>query len=202
MTLTLASLHVYPVKGLKGIDLREATATERGLEHDRRWMVVDSQGEFLTQREHPKMATIWTGMVEGALELSAPEMPPVDVPLESDAAPSMRVRVWNSVVDAAPVSGFADAWLSEYLGMPCRLVYMPAESRRESNARYGGTGNLVGFADGYAYLVTNSGSLAELNKLLAIRGQAAVLVNLVPRNLDVPDADGFSNDGLLDPPQV
>src|SRR5688500_6218717 len=107
MALTLASLHVYPVKGLKGIDLEASLATPRGLEHDRRWMVVDAENQFISQREHPKMATIWTEFVDGTLELSAPEMPPVDVPLAPDTAPSLRVRVWKSEVDAAPVSSFA-----------------------------------------------------------------------------------------------
>ena len=73
MTATISSLHVYPVKGLKGIDLAEARATERGLEHDRRWMVIDPQGEFLTQRSRPRMATVWTDLLPGALELSAPD---------------------------------------------------------------------------------------------------------------------------------
>jgi uncharacterized protein len=193
--LTLASLHVYPVKGLKGIDLEAATATERGLEHDRRWMVVDAEGVFLTQRDHPRMATIWTEFVDGTLELSAPDMPPVDVPLEPDAAASMRVRVWNSVVDAAPVSGFADAWLSEYLGMQCRLVYMPDESRRESNAKYGGPGRLVGFADGYAFLVTSDGSLADLNARLKAGGHASVPMNRFRPNLVVAGTQPFAEDG-------
>src|SRR5262245_1714700 len=69
MALTLSALHVYPVKGLKGIDLGEARCTERGLEFDRRWMVVDADGEFLSQREMPKMATVWTDFADGALTL-------------------------------------------------------------------------------------------------------------------------------------
>src|SRR5262245_22354867 len=125
MALTLAALHIYPVKGLKGIDLDSARCTERGLEHDRRWMVVDGEGEFLSQREIPRMATIWTDIADGALTLSAPDMSAVDVPLDPRPSAPMRVRVWNSVCDAAPVSSYADAWLSEYLGFACRLVYMP-----------------------------------------------------------------------------
>src|SRR5688572_19135573 len=98
MPATIASLHVYPVKGLKGIDLREASATERGLAHDRRWMVVDPAGEFFTQRSHPKLATIWTDLLDGALELSAPDAGSVTVPIAPPPAPSMRVRVWSHVV--------------------------------------------------------------------------------------------------------
>ena len=113
--ITLASLHVYPVKGLKGIDLAEARCTERGLEHDRRWMVVDAQGVFLTQREHPKMATVWTDIAQGALELSAPDVGSVEVPLVADGAP-LRVKVWSSVCDAIGVMyRTADGKVQEFL---------------------------------------------------------------------------------------
>ena len=78
MALTLSALHVYPVKGLKGIDLEDARCTERGLENDRRWMVVDAEGEFLSQRSYPKMATVWTDLADGALTLSAPDVASVD----------------------------------------------------------------------------------------------------------------------------
>src|SRR5579859_4301743 len=74
MPLAVSALHIYPVKGLKGVDLDEARLTERGLEHDRRWMVVDAAGEFLSQRVLPRMATVWTAIEDGALELSAPDM--------------------------------------------------------------------------------------------------------------------------------
>ena len=81
MPLTLSALNVYPVKGLKGIALTQARCTERGLEHDRRWMVVDPDDNFLSQRELPKMATIWTEIGKGNLTLSAPDMDPLDIPL-------------------------------------------------------------------------------------------------------------------------
>ncbi len=104
MNATVKSLHIYPVKGLKGIDLAEARATDRGFEHDRRWMVVDGEGEFFTQRTHPRMATVWTDLLAGALELSAPDAGSIQVPLVPPRAPSMRVRVCSSVVDAVPAS--------------------------------------------------------------------------------------------------
>jgi uncharacterized protein YcbX len=198
MALTLASLHVYPVKGLKGIDLEASLATPRGLEHDRRWMVVDAESQFISQREHPKMATIWTEFVDGTLELSAPDMPAVDVPLAPDTAPSLRVRVWKSEVDAAPVSSFADAWLSEYLGFPCRLVYMPDESRRESPAQFGGEGNLVGFADAFAWLVAGEASLGDLNTRLKARGHTSVPMNRFRPNLVVAGAEPYAEDGWRD----
>src|SRR5689334_15212381 len=166
MDATLAALHVYPVKGLKGVDLAEARATARGLENDRRFMLVDGTGTFLTQREHPKMATVWTDIAGDELLLSVPDVDEVAVPLVPTGPATMRVRVWRSTVDAAPVSARADRMLSDYLGMPCRLVYMPDTTRRLSNPEYA-QDKLVGFADGYAYLVIGASSLTDLNQRMA-----------------------------------
>lgn len=191
---TLSALNVYPVKGLKGIALAEARCTPRGLEHDRRWMVVDEQGEFLSQREHPRMATVWTDLDPGVLSLSAPDRDAVVVPIDPDAPATMRVRVWDSVVDAAPVQGEAHEWLSDYLGMACRLVYMPESSRRHSNPIHAGEGREVGFADGYAYLLAGEASLADLNGRLAAKGHPALPMNRFRANLVVAGADPFAED--------
>src|SRR6187431_659043 len=194
MPMTVASLHVYPVKGLKGIDLEGARCTERGLEHDRRWMVVDAEGGFLSQREMPRMATIWTDIADGALTLSAPDMSAVDVPLDPRPSPPIRVRVWNSVCEAVPVSSYADAWLSDYLGLACRLVHMPDTTRRLSNPEHAGDDKLVGFADGYAYLATTLASLEDLNARLAARGASPVPMNRFRPNLVVQGGKAFAED--------
>ena len=192
--LSVSALNIYPVKGLKGIALTEARATARGLEHDRRWMVVDPQGEFYTQRDHPRMATVWTELANGSLLLSAPDRDTVEVPIEDDAPASMRVRVWNSMVDAAPVRGDAHRWLTDYLEMECRLVYMPEGSHRYSNAAYAGEGREVGFADGYAFLAANTASLADLNRRLGAKGHAALPMNRFRPNLVVDGAAAYAED--------
>jgi uncharacterized protein YcbX len=193
MSLTIKSLHIYPVKGLKGIDLAEGRATDRGLQHDRRWMVVDGDGEFLTQREYPKMATVWTDLTPDALLLSAPDADEVSVPLAATGKP-VKVRVWRSTVDAVPASPDADRFLTEYLGLPCRLVFMPDSTRRMSNPDYAGKGKLVGFADGYAYLVTNDSSLADLNTRLTAKGHAALPMNRFRPNIVVEGAAPYAED--------
>jgi uncharacterized protein YcbX len=198
MPITIAALNVYPVKGLKGIALEHAACTDRGLEHDRRWMVVDPQGQFLTQRSHPRMATVWTDLLPGALALSAPDMPELLVPLRPADGPRMRVQVWRSTCDALPASREADAWLTEYLGVPCRLVYMPDDSQRPSNPEYAGPGKLVGFADGYAYLVVGEESLADLNRRLAARGQVALPMNRFRPNIVVRGAQPYAEDTWRD----
>ena len=196
MAFTVASLHVYPVKGLKGIEVEAARGTDRGFEHDRRWMVVDPKGEFFTQRSHPKMATIWTELAKDDLLLSAPDMPELAVPLAPpEGRRTHRVRVWKSVVDAVPVSQEADEWLSDYLGDACALVYMPDDSKRYSNPEYAGPGKLVGFADGYAYLVIGEASLADLNRRLAGRSHPALPMNRFRPNIVVTGSDPYAEDG-------
>ena len=194
MPITLTQLNVYPVKGLKGIALTEARCTSRGLEHDRRWMVVDAEGMFLSQREHPKMATVWTDLGNGALSLSAPDISTVDVPLDARVAPAMTVRVWDSVCEAVPVSPYADTWLSDYLGLACRLVYMPESSLRHSSPKYAAD-KLVGFADGFAYLVVGEASLGDLNARLASKGHPALPMNRFRPNLVVAGSAPYAEDG-------
>ncbi len=195
MPITITSLHVYPVKGLKGVDLEASNCTHRGLEHDRRWMVVDAQGQFFTQRDYPSMATVWTDIDAGELALSAPDAGRVAVPLHPTNGQPMRVRVWNSVCDALAVSPEADAWLSEYLGVTCRLVYMPDSSQRHSNPEYSGGDRLVGFADGYAYLLVGEASLADLNARLATRKHPALPMNRFRPNIVVSGSDAYAEDG-------
>ena len=195
MEITVAALNVYPVKGLKGIALAEARCTSRGIEHDRRWMVVDREGEALTQRDLPKMATVWTDLDPGVLSLSAPDRDSVVVPIEPERPATLKVRVWGNVCDAVSVGGEADEWLSDYLGDDCRLVYMPERSHRYSNRDYAGEGREVGFADGYAYLLTGEASLADLNAKLAAKAHPALPMNRFRPNLVVRGSAAFDEDG-------
>jgi uncharacterized protein YcbX len=191
MAYAVSQLHIYPVKGLKGIAVDAARATGRGLAHDRRFMVVDPAGGFLTQREIPRMATVWTEIAGTALRLAAPEMGEVALPLEPTEGEPLRVEVWSSTCRAIAPSPEADAWLSEYLARPCRLVHMPATTRRTSNPKYAGHDQLVGFADGYAYLVVSEASLADLNARLP----SPVPMDRFRANIVVSGTAPFAEDG-------
>jgi uncharacterized protein YcbX len=194
MSITVSGLNVYPVKGMKGIALRQALCTDRGIEHDRRWMVVDRERVFISQREHPKMATIWTEIDGDALVLSAPDMDEVRLPLRPDGQARLRVQVWRSTCDAVSVSQEADKWLSDYLGLECALVHMPHESKRFSNPEFAGEAKRVAFADGYAYLVTNEGSRADLNARLQARDHPPVPMNRFRPNIVVVGAAAWAED--------
>lgn len=190
MSVTLSALHIYPVKSLAGIAVAEAQVTGRGLRYDRRFMVVDPGGDFFTQRDIPKMATVWTEIVAGKLRLAAPDVGEVEVDAEPAGGEPLTVKVWNSTCSAVAPSPEADRWLSAYLGAPCRLVYMPESSRRPVNPQYGGD-NAVSFADGYPFLVTNEASLADLNARLA----RPVPMNRFRPNLVLAGAGAFAEDG-------
>ena len=191
MPVTVTSLRIYPVKGLGAIELQQAEVTPRGLRHDRRFMVVDPAGEFFTQRDFPRMATVWTEIEDGALRLAAPDAGEVELEAEPSSGAPMAVRVWNSrgVAAIAP-SPEADAWLTDYLGKPCRLVYMPDHSRRPTNPAYGGE-HIVSFADGYPFLVTNEASLEDLNSRLS----RPVPMNRFRPNIVVSGAAAYAEDG-------
>ena len=195
MPLAVRSLHIYPIKGLKGIDVTEARCTDRGFEFDRRFMVVTPDGMFISQRSHPKMATVWTDLVGDRLELAAPELPALEVPLRPQGAASTRVVVWRSAVDAVAVSAEADRWLTEALGAPCRLVYMPDASERLSNEQYAGPGKRVSFADGYAYLVISNASLEDLNARLAKQLHPPLPMNRFRPSIVVDGSPPYAEDG-------
>jgi hypothetical protein len=191
MSLVVSQLNVYPVKGLKGVCVDAAIATGRGLAHDRRFMVVDPAGGFLSQREYPRMATVWTEIAGRELLLAAPDAGEIALPLEPAAGEPMEVQVWDARCRAIAPSPEADRWLSAALERPCRLAYMPDSTARHSNPRHAGPDRLVSFADGYAYLVVSEESLAALNARLA----HPVPMNRFRPNIVVRGALPFAEDG-------
>lgn len=194
MAIAVSALHIYPVKGLKAIDVAEADCTDRGLAHDRRFMLVDGSGGFLTQRVLPRMATVWTDIEGGELVLSAPDRDPVSLPLEPRSGEPMAVRVWRSDCEALAPSPAADAWLSDYLGIACRIVYMPESTRRESNPEFA-PGRIVSFADGYACLAISESSLADLNARLLAKGRRALPMGRFRPNIVLAGSPAFAEDG-------
>ena len=191
MAITVSQLNVFPVKGLKGIAVESSAATGRGLAHDRRFVVVDGGGRFLSQRELPLMATVWTDIAGGELRLAAPDHDEVAVPLEPAGGEPLVATVWESECAAIAPSPEADRWLTAALGRPCRLAYMPESTRRTSSERHAGPGHLVGFADGFAFLVVSEASLAALNARLA----RPVPMDRFRANIVVRGCEPFAEDG-------
>jgi len=178
---TIAQLWIYPVKSCAGIAVTEAELTPTGLAWDRAWMVVDEQGEFVTQRELPRMALIQPAFKLGQLVLRAPGMLALHLSLEGAEFPR-RVRVWDDAVDAWDMGDVAAQWFSDCLAPDApadlkrlRLVRFDPEVRRLCSAHWtGGRESVTQFADGFGVLVTSTASLDELNARLAQAGHAAV----------------------------
>jgi hypothetical protein len=162
----VASIHVYPLKGARGIALDRADVLRSGLRHDRRFMLVDREGVFVTQREHPRLALVETAIEPDALRIrtSAGATRVALVPLHGT---ERRVAIWDDHVDAVVVGGDASSLLSEHLGATLELVYVPYDTIRQVDLRYAREGDRVGFADGYPVLVASLASLADLNARLA-----------------------------------
>jgi uncharacterized protein YcbX len=167
MNATIASLFVYPVKSCRGIALSVARLTERGIAHDREWLIVNEGGHFITQRDVPRLALIVPALSDKALVLAAPGLAPLAVPLDHDGARG-DVTVWRDTLPSIDQGDAAAQSLSGWVGRPVRLVRFDPAARRYCNPDFAGPGGAHhSFADGYPVLVVSEASLADLNGRLA-----------------------------------
>ncbi|MGV3539162.1 MAG: MOSC domain-containing protein [Rufibacter sp.] len=167
--LVLSEINIYPIKSLGGISLSSAQVEERGLQYDRRWMLIDESGVFLTQRKLAQMALLQVAMGPDGLVVTHKEkdLPPLHVPFETTSTRSLLVTVWEDICFAYIVSPEANAWFTHALGVDCRLVYMPDNSIRLIDPNYAKHNEKVSFADGYPFLIIGQESLNDLNSRLA-----------------------------------
>ena len=198
VTGTIARLFVYPVKSCAGIEVQEALLTETGLDLDRAWMVVDAQGQFLTQRSLPRMALIRPQLKLDELVLRAPGMLALHVALDVVEAPA-TVTVWDDTVPAWDMGDLAAQWFSDFLGQPCRLVRFDPDHRRWSSKQWAGDVPAhTQFADGFSLLVTSEASVDGLNERLVAAGHGAVGVERFRPNLVLAGVDAHDEDRIED----
>ena len=193
---TLTELFVHPVKSCAGIAVPEALLVETGLDLDRAWMVVDEQGEMLTQRELPRMALIRPTFKSGDVVLRAPGMLALHLRLDTVEA-ATRVRVWDDVVKAYDMGRLAAQWFSDFLGRRVQLVRFDPEQQRLSDPAWAGTVAAENaFADGFPLLVANAASLADVNGRLLARAQPAVTVERFRPNLVLGGLQAWDEDHI------
>ncbi len=202
---SISALNIYPVKSCAGIALQEATLGRAGLEAggvgDREWMVVETgSGQFLTQREDPRMALITPAIFAGSLHLIAPGMPTLAVALDefSLRSATLAVRVWNHACRAFDEGDAAAAWLSDCLGRKLRLARFDPAHKRLSNREW--TQNVEAhnrFSDGYPILMVSQASLSDLNDRLLEAGREALPMNRFRPNIVLGDSGPFDEDRLL-----
>lgn len=164
--MIVTALHTYPVKGCHRLDHQAVDVEPWGFAGDRRWLVTEPDGTFVTQREEPRLALIQPEPDADGLTLTAPGAVALRVPFPHAAA-DLSVTVWRSVVDATPAGAAADEWLSAFLGRPARLCWLDDPTRRTVDPDYGRSGDRVSFADGYPVLLASTDSLAGLNDWIA-----------------------------------
>ena len=191
----LASVHIYPLKGCRAVDLDTSIVEPWGLAGDRRWMLVDSDGRFVSQREHPALARLTIRYGPGAdITASADGFPTMRVAVPGASPELLKVTVWGSTVLSAAASPEADAWFCDYLSEKVRLVYLDDPTRRAVDADYGADGDVVSFADGYPLLLTSTGSLDQLGQWLTAAGDQPVPMNRFRPNVVVSGYEPWAED--------
>lgn len=201
---TIARLIVYPIKSCAGADVTEALLLEAGLEFDRAWMVVDAEGQFVTQRQLPRMALIRPHMKNSEMVLRAPGMLALHIAYDRVEAP-MKATVWSDTVDAYDMGDVAAQWFSDFLSEPgqpqqLRLVRFDPDHKRLSSRKWTGEVDAeVQFADGFALLVASEGSLAELNQRLQAGGHGEVGIERFRPNIVLAGIESHDEDrvGML-----
>lgn len=164
--LKLTQIWIYPIKSLGGISLSSAKVMEKGLQYDRRWMLVDEDGKFLTQRAHPRMALFKLSLAKDQLIIRHFE-DSVSLPLgEKTYTNQVQVTIWNDTVWAFEVDLGLSKWFSDLLGLKCKLVYFPEENSRPVNPRYKVNDEQVSLADAYPFLIIGQSTLDDLNTRL------------------------------------
>ena len=166
--LTVSQLFIYPIKSLGGIELNSAEIDKRGLKNDRRWMLVDENNQFMTQRENHAMALLKTAIVNDRIIISNKHKPDehIHIPVAITNSKKIRVRVWNDDCDVLEADASINNWFTHQLGQECKLVYMPEDSLRIVDTNYASGEEITSFTDGYPILLLGQASLDDLNSRL------------------------------------
>jgi uncharacterized protein YcbX len=161
--MKISGIYTYPIKSCGGNELDAVTVGPRGILNDRLLMLVTPEGDFLTQRDAPRMALIHPRWQMDTLEISAPGMPSHTIE-PTDRGPRQQVTIWRDTCEAVDQGDAAAGWFSTYLKTPCRLVRLADDFTRQVDQRYTTrSGDQTGFADGFPFLIISQASLDDLN---------------------------------------
>ena len=190
--LRLSALYRYPLKSGKAQALQQIGLDKLGLDGDRRWMLVDeASGRFLTQRAVAKMSqlsALWNS--SGGLTLSSPGYASLDVALPGSAGELRGVTIWRDTLRVPDAGDEAGAWVSQFIGKPTRLVQVPLERARMTEAGYGKDDDQVAFADGYPLLLIGQASLEDLSQKV---GRELEMLRFRP-NLVIEGSEAYAED--------
>jgi uncharacterized protein len=164
--LKVSQLYIYPIKSLAGIAMTTSKVTDRGLEYDRRWMIVDENNRFISLREQPKMTLLHPEIIEGGIKVNAIEYgQSISIQKDNHKPELIDVTIWNATVQAHEYPTEINEWFSQILNTSCRLVYMPDNSTRpvDTDTGYHPEGKITSFSDAYPFLMLSEESMADLN---------------------------------------
>lgn len=190
--MRIASLHYYPIKGVRAVDCDEAAFDQRGLAHDRRWLITDAEGQSLTQRDHAVLAQIEATVTSGGLHLECGEKTTDIAYPDEDRRGAFKV--WCDDVQALDAGEDASAWLSDLTGRPARLCFMDEKARRLSAEKWQPS-TLVNFADMHPFLIATTASLRALNEAIAENGGETLGMERFRPNIVIDGADAWAEDG-------
>lgn len=164
--LQLTQINVFPVKSLDGYSPNSAFVEKRGLQHDRRWLITDTQGVFMTLRTNAKMALLRATVEDNQLIIKEKENPAncIKIPIYTEGGVFSDVTVFDNVMQAVSTTPEANAWLSDFLEKKCQLVYMPDSTQRRVDEDYNRGEDIVSFADGFPFLIIGEASMKDLNE--------------------------------------
>jgi len=164
--MRVTALNVYPIKSIGGVSCTERVVEQQGLRGDRRYMLVDAKGQFITMRQFPHMALVKSAVTAGGYRFSAPGIDGLELPAELTEGERVQVTVWKDSPGALAADDAVNTWFSQALGVTCRLVFMTDSDRRHVSPNHGQPDDQVSFADGAPLLLTTLASLADLNRRL------------------------------------
>ncbi|MBT3812488.1 MAG: MOSC domain-containing protein [Gammaproteobacteria bacterium] len=187
----LSHIFIYPIKSLAGIEVKQWEVAPAGFKYDRKWMLVDAQGNFLSQRNLPRMALIQTQIIDQQLVVSASGQEDLPINLQMPAGKTdHKVTIWNDQCTAQEVSQEASLWFSDVLQMSCSLVYQPEANIRSVDQKYAQATDQTSFSDGFPFLITSEASLALLNKQMDL----ALSMRRFRPNLVIKDCASYAED--------
>lgn len=165
MSPVITQLNIYPLKSAKGLRLSEMIVTGSGPRFDRQWMIAKPNGQFVSQRTHPKLSQIQPELTESSLNLSAPNMERLLIPLDQPTDDFLEIKIFGKEAKAQKLGSLFDEWISDYLNESLHLVRSEESGARRTSGNRGPV-TPIHFADGYPFLLTNQSTLDFLNKKL------------------------------------
>ena len=190
---SLQSLHIYPLKSATGIALSNSWVDDYGLNFDRRFVITDANGQFITARTKPRLCLIKVHLSEYGLVLNAPDMPALQINYQKLSPTYKTITVWEDNIQAQYGNEDYDLWISQYLNTPCQLLYFGERSQRLVNNSH----KQVSFADGYPLLLISQASLNDLNNKMALPLNKKITMSQFRPNIVVDNCDAFAEDTWL-----